>query len=591
MSNTPRLQIQELANGANQNQVVNSSGYAILDQRVDGTVRSRGTNTPPGSPVDGDAYVIGTSPTGLWLGKSTQIAYWRSSAGVWQFMVPRLGWTVRVDDDLDGAGASREYVYTGSTWVSSGSGGFTGGTLTSALNEAPPATVASAASTGIGAAAANSVNVTGTTTIIAFDVIPAGATRRVIFQGILTLTHHATALILPTGANITTAAGDVAEFLSLGSGNWKCLAYQRASGQALSGGAGLSNWTDGLSNTSPNATIPVVSLTATNAATNVDAVLAPKGSGGVGATVADGTATGGNKRGSNAVDWQSSRSGATQVASGSNSTIGGGSSNTASGSNSTIGGGVAITSGGNSSTVAGGNNNQTTGNSAFIGGGTGNNSGSSSFTVICGGQSNAFTGSATHRSHLGGLTNTSSAGVGSSTTGGEQNTVNADYSIILGGYRSQGRQIYGGVHHANGRFANNGDAQWSNYLFRVRTTTATPADMTADAAAAAVSNVLTLDGGNLAWFCKIQIVARNTSNGEMAAWEANVLLRRGSTAASTAIVGTPTFSLIAADASLSGLAVPTVYVNATIGGGVISVTGIASTTIDWVARVSTVEAG
>jgi hypothetical protein len=41
-------------------------------------------------------------------------------------------------------------------------------------------------------------------------------------------------LILPTAANITTAAGDTAIFVSLGSGNWKCLSYTRASGTALS---------------------------------------------------------------------------------------------------------------------------------------------------------------------------------------------------------------------------------------------------------------------------------------------------------------------------------------------------------------------
>ena len=39
------------------------------------------------------------------------------------------------------------------------------------------------------------------------------------------LTHNATSLILPGSANITTTAGDTAEFLSLGGGNWICLNY------------------------------------------------------------------------------------------------------------------------------------------------------------------------------------------------------------------------------------------------------------------------------------------------------------------------------------------------------------------------------
>jgi hypothetical protein len=50
------------------------------------------------------------------------------------------------------------------------------------------------------------------------------------FTGILTLTHNGTSLILPTAANITTAAGDAAIMKYEGSGNWRCINYSRASG-------------------------------------------------------------------------------------------------------------------------------------------------------------------------------------------------------------------------------------------------------------------------------------------------------------------------------------------------------------------------
>lgn len=115
------------------------------------------------------------------------------------------------------------------------------------------ATIASAATCNIGAANAEYLDVTGTTAITAFDNVAAGVNRQLRFAGILTLTHNATSLILPTGANITTAAGDVAEFRSLGSGNWRCVWYSRASGVALAttggtvtsvvAGAGLSGGT------------------------------------------------------------------------------------------------------------------------------------------------------------------------------------------------------------------------------------------------------------------------------------------------------------------------------------------------------------
>ena len=108
-----------------------------------------------------------------------------------------------------------------------------GDTMTGALNWATTQTIASAATTDIGAATSNSVIVSGTTTITALGTIAAGAERVVQFSGALTLTHNATSLILPGGASITTAAGDVAYFVSLGAGNWRCTGYQKASGQPV----------------------------------------------------------------------------------------------------------------------------------------------------------------------------------------------------------------------------------------------------------------------------------------------------------------------------------------------------------------------
>lgn len=125
-------------------------------------------------------------------------------------------------------------------------------TLPNSLNFAPAVTLASAASVAIGAAASNNITITGTTTITSFDTIANGTTRQVVFSGALTLTHNATSLILPTASNITTAAGDVATFLSLGSGNWRCTGYQRSNG--------ISIWTN--SNLQP-----ITASVATNALT------------------------------------------------------------------------------------------------------------------------------------------------------------------------------------------------------------------------------------------------------------------------------------------------------------------------------------
>lgn len=87
------------------------------------------------------------------------------------------------------------------------------------------ADIASASTTNLATATGVYVNITGTTTITAFGTANAGVVRICQFSGALTLTHNGTSLILPGAANITTSAGDVATFVSLGSGNWVCAGF------------------------------------------------------------------------------------------------------------------------------------------------------------------------------------------------------------------------------------------------------------------------------------------------------------------------------------------------------------------------------
>lgn len=104
------------------------------------------------------------------------------------------------------------------------------------------AAVASAAAVDLGAVDGDYVHITGTTTITSFgSTMPqAGPEMTVVFDGALTLTHNAAALILPGGANIATAAGDTAVMRYEGSGNWRCVAYTKANGQALAGAGVIS---------------------------------------------------------------------------------------------------------------------------------------------------------------------------------------------------------------------------------------------------------------------------------------------------------------------------------------------------------------
>lgn len=100
----------------------------------------------------------------------------------------------------------------------------------------PYVSVASAGTTDIGAAASQNVIITGTTTITSFGTVAAGTVRDIVFDGALTLTYNATSLILPSGASITTVAGQSLRAVSLGSGNWRV-----TDSPSLTAGSGLTS--------------------------------------------------------------------------------------------------------------------------------------------------------------------------------------------------------------------------------------------------------------------------------------------------------------------------------------------------------------
>jgi len=127
--------------------------------------------------------------------------------------------------------------------------------------------------------------------------------------------------------------------------------------------------------------------------TNTPLVLQPLGTGALQAQKTDSTTTGGNARGANSVDWQTSRSAASQVASGSQSFLGGGFGNTV--------------ASGNSAIVSGASNNVTAaGSNGFIGSGASNQV-TQTYSNVVGGQSN--TASGYYGNILGGYSNSTTS--------------------------------------------------------------------------------------------------------------------------------------------------------------------------------------
>lgn len=92
--------------------------------------------------------------------------------------------------------------------------------------------VASAATTDIWSIAGDYVHVTGSTgPITSFGTAPyAGVERTVVFDSTPTITHNATTLVLPGGANIVAAAGDTMIVRADTTANMVVIEYSRASG-------------------------------------------------------------------------------------------------------------------------------------------------------------------------------------------------------------------------------------------------------------------------------------------------------------------------------------------------------------------------
>jgi len=69
------------------------------------------SGTPPGSPSDGDRYLIANSgTTGVWVGHEDDIAEWDGTASAWIYIDPNAGFATYVEDE------DIVYVYDGSSW-------------------------------------------------------------------------------------------------------------------------------------------------------------------------------------------------------------------------------------------------------------------------------------------------------------------------------------------------------------------------------------------------------------------------------------------------------------------------------------------
>lgn len=341
---------------------------------------------------------------------------------------------------------------------------------------------------------------------------------------------------------------------------------------AAGGGGGLTNFTESVNNSAPNATVPVVCLRANNAATNVDAAFSPKGTGAIVANVPDSTATGGNKRGIYAVDLGLSRSNANQVAGDYAVVVG--NSVRANGYGVAIGfNALADGSGSYSGGVAIGRNASTSGDS---GGGVaiGYNANSSGGPNVAIGQSSTASGSGTGLVAIG--LNTTAVNLGASALGMGA-IANAIGSSSIGTYansRSRQALIALGV--------GNSMPQAVFWIGSAQTTDATPKRMAATSYAS-TGTTFSLPTGMSA-VVRVQVLATQTNGtgaGAVNAWVGDALVKN---------VG-GTFTMVAGTLTQIGSEAWTAVLSGdnTLKALVVDVTGEAGKSITWSVVFSGIE--
>lgn len=111
MATTPKFGLGQLVEGQTGGEVKFSEAMLQLDTLLHAKVINATTNTPPGSPTEGDTYLISSSPTGAWSGKAGYITVY--FGGQWKFFAKTAGMTIW-DASLSVSSAFK--IWDGSAW-------------------------------------------------------------------------------------------------------------------------------------------------------------------------------------------------------------------------------------------------------------------------------------------------------------------------------------------------------------------------------------------------------------------------------------------------------------------------------------------
>jgi hypothetical protein len=198
MSQSTNLALPYLGASQSQKHVTVNESLRFLDVLVQIAIKSAALSAPPGAPADGQRWIIGPAPTGLWVGRATQIAAWQD--GAWVFYAPKDGWLAWNEATLN------SLVFSAGAWVSLIGALLAAGVADSAFtltDDADPSKKATFELAGITTGTTRTFTLPNTTSELAILAGTQTFTGNKTFTG--TLTASGTVTVSAAAATIGTA--------------------------------------------------------------------------------------------------------------------------------------------------------------------------------------------------------------------------------------------------------------------------------------------------------------------------------------------------------------------------------------------------
>jgi hypothetical protein len=171
---------------------------------------------------------------------------------------------------------------------------------------------------------------------------------------------------------------------------------------------------------------------------------------------------------------------------------------------------------------------------------------------------------------------------------GRANKADGVYTLLSGAYGAD-RGLNGARVLSSGSDSSiSGQSQLRDVVLRQQTTDTAWTALKSDDSATAISarNILNLPD-NSAYYVEGKVIGRSGSDSK--SWKFSVQIQRGTGAASTTIVGTPSISSVYGTPGSSGWAGVTLSADTTFGGLLVNVSGQTGVTIAWTAHLDALE--